>query len=243
MYGSFIAKFDFPIYKTDETIQNEKDSLLKQFQPYYNYDSQIEKENIGKFLNDFKDGIPGLPKTYTSIIANRLHLLYQSGIMNTPEYNNIYKDSAKMIRVVIGKQAQSTVINRIYSTLAAYEQLFLDEKLSNGRIILQRCNLNNYIEPNLIYDGNKSETEKNDLLSGIPLASGMVLSGQKIIDRGEIISNYDYRVLNSYEKEMKRRSATQDELKHDNYRTIDFRLYISHTFHSISDSIQKRLFR
>ncbi|MCH4183790.1 MAG: HDIG domain-containing protein [Prevotella sp.] len=212
MYGSFIAKFDFPIYKTDETIQNEKDSLLKQFQPYYNYDSQIEKENIGKFLNDFKDGIPGLPKTYTSIIANRLHLLYQSGIMNTPEYNNIYRDSAKMIRVVIGKQAQSTVINRIYSTLAAYEQLFLDEKLSNGRIILQRCNLNNYIEPNLIYDGNKSETEKNDLLSGIPLASGMVLSGQKIIDRGEIISNYDYRVLNSYEKEMKRRSATQDEL-------------------------------
>ena len=212
MYGSFIAKFDFPIYKTDETIQNEKDSLLKKFQPYYNYDSQIEKENIGKFLNDFKDGIPGLPKTYTSIIANRLHLLYQSGIMNTPEYNNIYKDSAKMIRVVIGKQAQSTVINRIFSTLAAYEQLFLDEKLSNGRMILQRCNLNNYIEPNLIYDRNKSETEKNDLLSGIPLASGMVLSGQKIIDRGEIISNYDYRVLNSYEKEMKRRSATQDEL-------------------------------
>ncbi len=212
MYGSFIAKFDFPIYKTDETIQNEKDSLLKKFQPYYNYDSQIEKENIGKFLNDFKDGIPGLPKTYTSIIANRLHLLYQSGIMNTPEYNSIYRDSAKMIRVVIGKQAQSTVINRIFSTLAAYEQLFLDEKLSNGRMILQRCNLNNYIEPNLIYDRNKSETEKNDLLSGIPLASGMVLSGQKIIDRGEIISNYDYRVLNSYEKEMKRRSATQDEL-------------------------------
>ena len=212
MYGSFIAKFDFPIYKTDETIQNEKDSLLKKFQPYYNYDSQIEKENIGKFLNDFKDGIPGLPKTYTSIIANRLHLLYQSGIMNTPEYNSIYRDSAKMIRVVIGKQAQSTVINRIFSTLAAYEQLFLDEKLSSGRMILQRCNLNNYIEPNLIYDRNKSETEKNDLLSGIPLASGMVLSGQKIIDRGEIISNYDYRVLNSYEKEMKRRSATQDEL-------------------------------
>lgn len=212
MYGSFIAKFDFPIYKTDETIQNEKDSLLKQFQPYYNYNSQIEKENIGKFLNDFKDGIPGLPKTYTSIVADRLHQLYQAGIMNTPEYNSIYKDSAKMIRVVIGKQAQSTLINRIYSTLAAYEQLFMNEKLSKGRLILQRCNLNDYIEPNLIYDRNKSETEKNDLLSGIPLASGMVLTGQKIIDRGEIINNYDYRVLNSYEKEIKRRSATQDEL-------------------------------
>ena len=212
MYGSFIAKFDFPIYKTDETIQRERDSLLRQFQPYYNYNSQSGRDNIHKFLSDFKDGIPGLPRIYISIVAGRLHQLYQTGIMNTPEYNTIYKDSTTMIRVVNGKQAQSTPVRHIYSTLAAYEQLFMNEQLSKERNILQRCNLNNYIEPNLIYDKNRSETEKNDLLSGIPLASGMVLSGQKIIDRGEIINDYDYRVLNSYEKEMKRRSATKEEL-------------------------------
>ena len=45
------------------------------------------------------------------------------------------------------------------------------------------------------------------MLSGIPLASGMVLSGQKIIDRGEIVDNYTYRVLTSFEREMRRRSA------------------------------------
>ena len=212
MYGAFIAKFDFPIYKTDETIQKEKDSLLKRFQPYYNYNAQIEKDNIGKFLTDFKGGIPGLPNGYVSLIAEQLHQLYQAGIMNTPEYNTIYKDSTDMIRVVIGKQAQSRVVNRLYSTLSAYEQLFMNEKLNKERLILQRCNLNDYIEPNLIYDRSRNETEKNDLLSAIPLASGMVLSGQKIIDRGEIINDYDYRVLNSYEKEIKRRSATKDEL-------------------------------
>ena len=32
MYGSVIAKFDFPIYKTDEAIKREQDSLMKQFQ-------------------------------------------------------------------------------------------------------------------------------------------------------------------------------------------------------------------
>ncbi|MCO6026223.1 HDIG domain-containing protein [Prevotella cerevisiae] len=212
MYGAFIAKFDFPIYKTDETIQKEKDSLLKRFQPYYNYNAQIEKDNIGKFLTDFKGGIPGLPNGYVSLIAEQLHQLYQAGIMNTPEYNTIYKDSTDMIRVVIGKQAQSRVVNRLYSTLSAYEQLFMNERLNKERLILQRCNLNDYIEPNLIYDKSRNETEKNDLLSAIPLASGMVLSGQKIIDRGEIINDYDYRVLNSYEKEIKRRSATKDEL-------------------------------
>ncbi|MCI1475100.1 MAG: HDIG domain-containing protein, partial [Prevotella sp.] len=61
-------------------------------------------------------------------------------------------------------------------------------------------------------DRKKSMAEKKDLLGAIPLASGMVLRGQKIIDRGQIIDDYEYRVLNSYEKEMKRRSATRAEL-------------------------------
>ena len=73
---------------------------------------------------------------------------------------------------------------------------------------MQRCNLNEYILPNLTYDEERSETEKADILSGIPLASGMVLSGQKIIDRGEIVDDYTYRVLNSFEKETQRRSAS-----------------------------------
>ena len=63
------------------------------------------------------------------------------------------------------------------------------------------------MRPNLKYDEERSVTELNDLLSGIPLASGMVLSGQKIIDRGEIVDNYTYRVLTSFEREMRRRSA------------------------------------
>jgi len=39
-----------------------------------------------------------------------------------------------------------------------------------------------------------------------------VMSGQKIVDRGEVITNNTYRVLNSFDKEMKRRSSTQEEL-------------------------------
>ena len=58
----------------------------------------------------------------------------------------------------------------------------------------------------------RTESERNDMLSSIPLASGMVLSGQKIIDQGEIIDEYTYRVLNSFEKEMKRRESTQIEI-------------------------------
>ena len=209
MYGSFIAKFDFPIYKTDETIKAEQDSAMELFQPYYNYNAKIEAQEIAKFKNDFKNGFDNLPAGYLSIIIDRLHRLYQAGIINTPEYNNIAKDSTNMVRVVNGKRAESHQINCIYSTMSAYEMIFNDEILGKERHVLQRMNLTNYITANLIYDKSRSETEQNDLMSSIPIASGMVMSGQKIIDRGEIIDDYTYRVLNSLDRELQRRDANK----------------------------------
>lgn len=208
MYSSLIAKFDFPIYKTEATIKEEQDSIAEAFEPYYNYDTKVEQQQIRRFAEKYKGGIPGLPQGFTATITDRLHRLYQAGIMNAPEYSKIMRDTTSMIRIVNGKKAFSTEITCVYSTMTAYERLFTDPKLAAVRQALQRCNLNEYIQPNLIYDEERSETEMDDILSGIPLASGMVLSGQKIIDRGEIVDDYTYRVLNSFEKETQRRSAS-----------------------------------
>ena len=212
MYGSVIATFDFPIYKTDESIKHEQDSLLKQFQPYYTVNTTVGDEQVKRFLHDFSQGIPGLPKEFVGLVAQQLHHVYQTGIVSTPEYNRIYKDSTSMIRIISGKNVKSVPIGTFYSTIAAYERIFFNQQIAEQRQILSRCNLNDYVEPNLIYDKERSETEKTDLLSSIPLASGMVMSGQKIIDRGEVITPSNYRVLTSFEKETKRRSSTEDEL-------------------------------
>ncbi|MBR6016980.1 MAG: HDIG domain-containing protein [Prevotella sp.] len=210
--GSVIAKFDFPVYKTDEVIKFEQDSLMKQFQPYYNFDTDVEKRMVEKFLKNFQNGFSGLPASYKSLVYNQLHQLYQSGIMETTDYNALVKDTTNMVRVVTGKQAQSLAVSEIFSTLSAYESLFQEEPLASQRQLLQKCNLNEYIEPNLIYDKERSETELADLLSSIPIASGMVMSGQKIIDRGEIVDEYTGRVLESFEREVKRRNAAENEM-------------------------------
>ena len=153
-----------------------------------------------------------VPRDLVPVIVNRLHRLYMAGIMNTAQYRDFARDSTSTIRIVNGKEAQSLPVNLVYSTMSAYEQLFMDDHLAAQRSVLQKCNLNEFIEPNLIYDKDRSQTELNDLLSGISPASGMVLAGQKIIDRGEIINDYDYRVLSSLEREMQRRSSTPSEI-------------------------------
>ena len=147
MYGSLIAKFDFPIYKTEATIKYEQDSIVEAFEPYYNYDDAVEKEQVAKFLAKYKDGIPGVTADYVSLIADRLHRLYQAGIMNAPEYSDISRDTLHMVRVVNGKNAANIEIMCLYSTMTAYEQLFSDPKIAAQKQALQRCNLNEYIQP------------------------------------------------------------------------------------------------
>ena len=212
MYQSFIAQFDFPIYKSEDAIKQEQDSILKGVMPYYNYDPTREKKELERFNKDFSSELTGLSHHYRAIIIDRIHRLYSAGIMNTPEYNTIAHDSTNMVKVVDGKSATPIEIGCIYSTMSAYEALLKDEELSKDRALLQKLNLTNYLEPNLTYDKEKTETERTDMLGSIPLASGMVLSGQKIIDRGEIVDDYTYRVLSSFERELQRRNATQMEL-------------------------------
>ena len=203
-YADFTAPFDFPIYKSDEAIKAEKDSLMHDYEPYYQYNANKESEMVKRFEKDYAEGIPGLGPEYIEMISNRLHSLYQQGIMSSAEYSELRTDTARMIRVVNGKQANSVSIMEVYSAKSAYEQLFHDEALALQRPILQKCNLNDYITPNLIYDKERSEASINDLMSSIALASGVVQKGQKIVGRGEIVTDRIYRAMDSFIKENER---------------------------------------
>ena len=204
-YADLKAPFDFPIYKSDEAVKTERDSLMKQYEPYYLYNSEIEGKQLRQFAKDYSDGIPGLSNDYISIVANRLRTLYAQGIMNSSEYSRLHQDTTQIIRVIDGKNAVSTSITKVNSVVTAYEQIFLDPALTSHRDILKKCNLNDYLTPNLIYDKERSEASLNDLNNSIALASGLIQRGQKIIERGDIVDNKTYNILQSYEKEMQRR--------------------------------------
>jgi putative nucleotidyltransferase with HDIG domain len=210
-YGELTAPFDFAVMKSEEIIKHERDSALKHYEPYYRYQEDTERKMVKKFTADYADGITGVPDDYISIISNRLHSLYQQGIMESKEYEELRADTTTMISIVSKKQASSVSILEVYSAKKAYEQLFMDEKIAAMRNQLQKCNLNDYIVPNLVYDKERSETSKNELIGSIPLASGLVQKGQKIIDRGDIVTERTARIIESYIKENDRRSVDKQQ--------------------------------
>jgi putative nucleotidyltransferase with HDIG domain len=212
VYGQLIAKFDFPIFKNESTLEVERDSVTRQFQPYYYRNNDVGKKQIARFLQNFGNDSSELPERFITLVARQLEQIYLHGIMDPTEYNNMVRDTAAMVRIVDGKQVNATRVNAFYSTLTAYEQLFQNEELAKQRPLLQKYNLNEYIEPNIIYDSDRSQTELNDQLSLIPQASGMVLEGQRIIERGDIVDHHTFLVLNSFEKAMEQRNSSDDEI-------------------------------
>ena len=200
-YADFTAPFDFPVYKSESVIRAERDSALSQYEPYYKYSKEVEQRMVQKFNKDYADGIPNLSPNYMGIISNRLRSLYQQGIIDQKDFAELLDDTTTMIRIVKDKQATSVSVMELYSPKSAYEQLFQDETLAPVRSILQKCNLNEYISPNLTYDRERSEASKNDLLAGIALASGVVQKGEKIIGRGDIVTDKTYRIIESFKKE------------------------------------------
>lgn len=212
-YGDLTAPFDFPIYKSEEAIKKQRDSLLRVYEPYYRYNTEAEGEQVRKFVSDFSNGIPGLSDDYISIIANRLHALYRQGIISAADYKKLNTDTSRTVRIVSGKNAVSVRLSSLYTTKTAYEQLFIDETLEQHRQVLQKCDLNDYITPNVVYDREKSNSALNDLMNSIPLALGIVQKGQKIIDRGGLVDEKAYRTLISFQKENEKRSRDTTQIR------------------------------
>lgn len=212
-YGLLQASFDFPIYKNDAQVKKEQDSILTEYQPYFYMDHSVEKIMMSKLKTDYVKTLrPKLPnRDYYYHIERMLHMIYQDGIISVPDFEQLEKDKVHTIRLVDENTATSFSLSQFYSLKQAYEQLLEADTTHFQKQFLQQCNLNDYIAPNLIYDEEKSEEAKKDLLSNVSWANGYVLNGQKIIDRGEIVNEQTYNILESLKKEWSNRSSTVKE--------------------------------
>lgn len=212
-YGLLQASFDFPIYKNDIQVQKEQDSILADYQPYFQIDKEAEKNVLSKLREDYNKTLRhSLPGTdYVRYIERTLKALYEDGIIAGNDLKRMEEDSIIAIRLVDKNVATSRFIDQLYTVKEAYEYLLNADTTHYKKKILQQCNLNDYITPNLVYDEEKSEAAQKDLLSNISWANGFVLNGQKIIDRGEIVDEQTYNILESLCKEWEKRSDSVQE--------------------------------
>ena len=237
LHENLFAPFDFAIYKSDKQLQDENDSILKTYHPYFQLDSSVfivEKTKLLNYYNEKqKEFIKIKEEEQTgfnnyrkqNFIKNAglfekralsiLSEIYSTGIV---DLNGAAEDVENYDNIIVlkDKLAENYAINKLFTQKMAYENLtksvneYLD---SNKRFIrypefYKNVNLYEYILPNITYDQNTSEAVRNDLLTNISLTKGMVQSGEKIISQGEIIDHRLHRILESLKYESENRLGT-----------------------------------
>lgn len=213
IYNSIIAPFNIPISKTAEEVKAERDSALKSMRPYFNCDTRVLPQQVEAFRKDFQKGrFGGLPATYLQHITQLLTRVYTAGVLSPDRFSELSGYHASTVLIVLNQEAIPRPVAELYSTRSAYEYIMSADTVLYTRELMARCNLNDYLTPNLLLDTAKTSAQRDDLLSSISSSSGMIQVGEKIIDRGEIIDHTRKRMIDSYVLEIERQDAADNSI-------------------------------
>ena len=204
-YSQLIAEYDFPIFKSDAELREERDSLLRGFRPYFRLDTVLSEQKVMDFQNDFRNGrFEGVPLFYLPRLVSLLRDVYSLGVINSEQVDKLHDVGLEHMLLVRGNVASERMTDKLYTLATAYEHILRQESYGLGHELLERCHVRNYLVANVVYDKERTEAEREQLLQVSP-TSGMVQKGQLIIDRGQIVTAGHVKVLNSLRQETERR--------------------------------------
>jgi len=225
LHETLIAEFDFPVQKSDEDLQSEKDSLLSEMKPYFNIQDGLRQIHT----NEFRSAFPGIWSRFTEehnldsvyseseiielearyllAASSALDSLYKTGIL--PDLSSLDQelDLEKGMVVVRSKVVQQRLPNQVVGSLESYQRLktLLSDSINIGGVdliysedLFNALGFNRYIVSNLVYDKVTTDAVQKSLLKGISNFRGLVQKGQRVIERGEMVTLDKFIILESF---------------------------------------------
>ncbi|MDR2148147.1 MAG: HDIG domain-containing protein [Tannerella sp.] len=197
-YGLLTAPSDFPIYKAPGEIEAARDSLRKHFEPYFRFNP--DEANVK--LEEWRKQTPvlqasGVPAATLKYVDDAICDVYAKGIISSSQLELMHRDNHLKINVLTNSVSDSRKISDLYSVKKAYEAIIDNAPPSIDRDDLEKCNVNEYLTDNIFYDRETSEKILEESLQSIPVSTGMVQAGERIVDIGEIIDSKTFDKLRS----------------------------------------------
>lgn len=209
-YGLLTAPFNFHIHKSSDQINQEKDSILRSYQPYYLVDQDVSKKSVTQFTQDAV--AKSVPSDYIAYVTRKLNEVYKAGIISVDDYDRVQQLAKKQIQLRSENNNNVALTRHLasfYTPKQAYEKIISDAPSHVNIAHLKAINLNDYLNTNILYDERTSSNMKEELLKQVALYEGEVQSGEKIIDRGEIVDARTKNILDSYNNEVESKVGTK----------------------------------
>jgi len=223
LHETIIAPFDFSILKSESDLDKEKEIVKSQHLSLYNFNKNIFDIKAEDFINDFeekwsenKGTNKDLRFTFKNLFKNRkklannkknnlasfgynfLNEIYSVGIIQL----NSSVDNQNYDRILLKNDliAEKRDVKDFYTVSTAANKINLISKLTNDEYNFLVPLLLSSIEQNILYDKYSSDELLSNDLSNINSERGLIVSGQIIINKGELIDFEKYQILLSLKK-------------------------------------------
>jgi len=207
MHQNLIAPFDFAILKTADELDSEKQQLLKDIVPYFKVDTsaaikqrEILVNNFERAWNESYKNTPGTSDRKLKNLQVCLSVFDSIMTIGIIEKNEAIEGQPADYKIysIKGNVAEEKKIEEFFTINSA--DVFIRKKLDpygpfDRNLIISVLEAS--MVQTLKYDGEKTEKEKESLISKISLTRGMIQTGELIISKGELITNDKMQLLES----------------------------------------------
>ncbi len=212
-HPNLVADFDFKLYKTQEEIQKERDSITGKFSPFYELSPAIHEKVKEEFVtlfgnrlnnaiqeNQFLD-VQNNARAYFDYGNQLLEKYYKNGII---ELDALHQSEAQLSSISVYREGGSVQVissgdlrtkDQVLSLIGddlPYSSLKEPEFLLP--ILMQ------VIQPNLQYNDVQSQRVLNTRLSNYSAVKDSIQMGTILAKKNQILNFKDYQQLLSYKK-------------------------------------------
>lgn len=215
-YPLLMADFDMEIKRDSASAQQMRDSINRNFQPIVKRAPNVE-ENAATRFNAAITNVAPAPVRH--LLVNLLHEIYGRGVVDSHTYERIRRNPHNAIRVAnkINGAPALTVVDaaEMLSPAMAFEYLDSAYRESGGPMLEEHNEeiaraLNAVLVPNIVLDTvADSKYRAQDYLAA-DASIGVIKKGQRIVDRGEIVTPQIYTNLNTYMQKLEESRGEHD---------------------------------
>jgi len=199
MYETLISPIDFPVLKTDSERLSELESRADDVVSYFLYKEDVwenHQEDLRALLQE-----DGSDSEFLSSVYSSLSHIYEVGVIGGDG-----EMASPVIIIQKGIRAQEYPSSSVFTLKMAvrYVRQCLSESFSRTSSVdslLSEFDLGAYLEPNLIYDKDKTEEIHLQSMERISPTKGVFYAGGMIVSEGEIVTEEIAQLLDSYKSE------------------------------------------
>ncbi len=196
-YETLYAQFDFPIYKTDEQIREERANASSEAIPYYKFSDEIMARNL-RSAERLELG------NLRSAVVSSMRAIYQKGVMADEGSRRRSSETAEIIYIQRDKRAVKSPTAEVYRLTEARSRLLADiSAVSNLNVdsLLRSAGVYDLLVPNLLFDEQTTDLVHAESATSVSPTSGYVNAGQLIVQEDEIVTGEIAQMLDSYKRE------------------------------------------